>query len=102
MIETEFLGEELPAQCTRSDEEAGSIVLHVSRAAKVTEEISKEDMEIRRLIEERRETPKEEKQRLQEVSKHVQNVSGTKNEKTAIHPTHTRRLQRSKERSSPR
>ena len=32
-------------------------------------EISKEDVEIRRLIEERRSTPKEEKQRLQEVSK---------------------------------
>ena len=32
------------------------------------EVISKEDMEIRRLIEERRTTPKEEKQRLKEVS----------------------------------
>ena len=31
VIETEYPGEELPAQCTRSDEEAGSIVLHVSR-----------------------------------------------------------------------
>ena len=30
VIETEHIGEELPAQCTRSDEEAGSIVLHVS------------------------------------------------------------------------
>ena len=28
--ETEHPGEELPEQCTRSDEEAGSIVLHVS------------------------------------------------------------------------
>ena len=80
VIETEHLDEELPAQCTRSDEEAGSIVLHVSTdmnenekddeeadeaaAAKETEEISKEDVEIRRLIEERRNTPKEEKQRL--------------------------------------
>ena len=38
-------------------------------AAKEIEEISKEDVEIRRLIEERRNTPKEEKQRLKEVSK---------------------------------
>ena len=85
MIETEHLGEELPEECTRSDEEAGSIVLHVSSdmnekekydeeagktaEAKETEEISKEDEEIRRLIEEGRNTPKEEKQRLKEVSK---------------------------------
>ena len=68
-----------------SDEEVGSIVLHVSRdmnekekedeeagetaAAKETEEVSKEDVEIRKLIEERRNTPKEEKERLKEVSK---------------------------------
>ena len=67
VIETEHPDEELLAQCTRSDEEAGSIVLHVSSdmhekekddeeadetaAAKETEEISKEDVEIRRLIE---------------------------------------------------
>ena len=31
VIETEYLDEELPAHCTRSDEEAGSIVSHVSR-----------------------------------------------------------------------
>ena len=30
MIETEYPNEELPAQCTRSDDEAGSIVLHAS------------------------------------------------------------------------
>ena len=30
MIETEYPDEELPAQCTRSDDEARSIVLHVS------------------------------------------------------------------------
>ena len=45
-------------------EEAGE-----TAAAKETEEISKKDVEIRRLIEERRSTPKEEKQRLKEVSK---------------------------------
>ena len=84
------------ARCVHSDEEAGSIVLHVSRdmnekekdkddeeagetaAAKETEEVSKEDVEIRRLIEERRHTPKDEKQRLKEVTK--------KNEKTVCHP----------------
>ena len=44
---------------------------------------SKEDMEIRRLIDERRTTPKEEKQRLKEVSKQIlKNASGRKNEKT--------------------
>ena len=84
VIETDILGEKLPAHCTRSGEEAGSIVLHVSSdmnekekgdeeadetaAAKKNEEISKEDVEIRRLIEERRNTPKEEKQRLKEVN----------------------------------
>ena len=68
--------------------EAGSIVLQVSNkmsegkkdgekvgettAAKETEEISKKDAEIRRLIEERRSTPKEEKQRLKEVSKCIE------------------------------
>ena len=85
VMEIEHPDEELPAQCTLSDEEAGSIVLHVcsdmngkekddeeadeTAAAKQTEEISKEDVEIRRLTEERRNTPKEEKQRLKEVSK---------------------------------
>ena len=65
--------------------EAGSIVLQVSNnmsegkkdgeeagettAAKEPEEISKKDVEFRRLVEERRRTPKEEKQRLKEVSK---------------------------------
>ena len=79
------MGEEHHARCAHSDDEAGSVVLHVSTdmnekekddeeagetaAAKETEEISKEDVEIRRLIEERRSTPKEEKQRLKEVSK---------------------------------
>ena len=42
------------------------------------EVISKEDMEIRRLIEERRTTPKEEKQRLLEASKQTKYASGTK------------------------
>ena len=63
-----IVGEEHHARCEHSDEEAGSIVLHVSSdmnekekddeevgetaAAKETEEISKEDVEIRRLLEE--------------------------------------------------
>ena len=75
--------------CAHSDEEAGSIVLHVSSdmnekqkddeeageaaAAKETEE----DVEIRKLIEERRKTPKEEKHRLKGVSKCLKNVSQT-------------------------
>ena len=41
----------------------------VTAAAKETEEISKEDVEIRRLIEETRNTPKEGKQRLRDVGK---------------------------------
>ena len=49
---------------------------------------SKEDVKIRRLIEERRKRPKEERQRLTEVSKHMKAASGTKkNEKTARHPS---------------
>ena len=60
-------------------------------AAKETEEISKEDVEIRRLIEERRSTPKEEKQRLKKGANAIKNVSETKkkNENTARHPKNT-------------
>ena len=76
--------------------EAGSIVLHVSNnmnevkkddedsedgeevggtaAAKETEEISRKDAEIRRLIEFRRSIPKEEKQRTKELSKKHQKM----------------------------
>ena len=83
--------EGLHARFTHLVAEAGSIVLHVSNnmnevkkdgedsgdgeeeggtaAAKETEEISRKDAEIRRPIEERRSTPKEEKQRLKELSK---------------------------------
>ena len=80
-----IVGEEHHARCVHSVEEGGSIVLHVSRdmnekekddeeagetaAAKETEELSKENVEVRRFIEERRTTPKEEKQRLKEVTK---------------------------------
>ena len=89
-----IVGGEHHARCAHPDEEAGSIVLHVSNdmseeeidgeeagetaAAKETEEISKDDAVIRRLIEERKSTPKEEKQRLQEVSKCITNVSEKK------------------------
>ena len=47
-------------------------------AAKETEEVSNEDVEIRRLVEERRSRPKAEKQRLKEVSKCFKKVSETK------------------------
>ena len=80
VIKTDCPGEELLDRCMRTDEEAGSIVLRVGHdtngkekndeesdeapAAKEThesnEEIPKDDVEIRRLIEERRTTPKEE------------------------------------------
>ena len=94
MIETEHPDEELLAQFTRSDDEAGPIVLHVScdtnekdKMKKQTKQQqqnrlrrSKKEVEIRRLIEERRNTPKEEKQRLKEVSKRIKNTSATKKE----------------------
>ena len=74
-------------RCSHSDEEAGSIVLRTRKKTmkkqarqQQTEEKSKEDVEIQRLIEERRSTPKEEKQRLKEVSKCIKNVSETKKE----------------------
>ena len=48
-----------------------------------TEDAAAADMEIRRLIEERRTTPEEGKQRLKDVSKQIKNASGTKkNEET--------------------
>ena len=102
-----IVGEQHHARCAHSDEKAGSIVLHVSSdmnekekddeeagetaAAKETEEVSEEDVEIRRLIEERRNTPKEEKQRLKEVSKYIRKCirDKKKNEKTARHPKKT-------------
>ena len=49
-----------------------------SAAAKVSEDLSIKDAEILRLIEERRSTPTEEKQRLKEVSKCIKNVSEKK------------------------
>ena len=59
-----------------------------SAAAKVSEDLSIKDAEILRLVEERRSTPKEEKQRLTELSKCIKNVSEKKkkNEETTRHP----------------
>ena len=73
----EHLGVRVPHQ----DEEAGSIKevrVITSAAAKENEEFLDKDAEILRLIEERRSTPKEEKQRLKDLSKCCQNVSETK------------------------
>ena len=85
----EHLGVQVPHQ----DEEAGSIVFHsssnasefkndnreahvtTSAAAKESEEFLDKDAEILRLIEERRSTPKEEKQRLKDLSKRINNAS---------------------------
>ena len=79
--------EHLGAQVPHQDEEAGSTVFHsssnaseskndnkearvtASAAAKVSEDFPNEDAEILRLIEDRRSTPKEEKQRLKDLSK---------------------------------
>ena len=67
-------------------------------AANKLRRFQKEDVEILRLIEERRSTTKEEKQRLKEVSKCMENVSETKRMKRQqdIQKT-TRGLQRRKE-----
>ena len=97
--------EHLEAQVPHQDEEAGSIVFHsssnasefkndnkearvtASAAAKVSEDFPNEDAEILRLIEERRSTPKEEKQRLKDLSKCIKNASEKKkNEETTRHP----------------
>ena len=103
------LGDEHPehnseAQVPHQVEEAGSIVFHSSSnasefkndnkeaqettfAAKESEESLDKDAEILRLIEERRSTPKEEKQRLKDLSKRIKNASEKKkNEETARHP----------------
>ena len=100
-IQKNILKHKFPHQ----NEEAGSIVFNsssnasefkndnkearetASAAAKVSEDFPNEDAEILRLIEERRSTPKEEKQRLKEVSKCLKNVSETKkNEKANGYP----------------
>ena len=68
--------EHLVAQVPHQDEEAGSVKearVMASAAAKVSEDMSIKDAEILRLIEERRNTPKE-------VSKCLKNVSETKKE----------------------
>ena len=88
--------EHLGAQVPHQVEEAGSIVFHKSRSASVFEDDNKEaqvttsaaakkneecldkDAEILRLIEERRSTPKEEKQRLKYLSKSIKNASEKK------------------------
>ena len=96
--------EHLGAQMTHQVEEAGSIVLQNSRSSSVFENDSKEiqettsaaakkneecldkDAEILRLIEERRKMPKEEKQRLEDLSKEIKKcIREKKNEKTARH-----------------
>ena len=88
--------EHLGAQVPHQVEEADSIVFHTSRSASVFENDSKEiqvttsaaakkneecldkDAEILRLIEERRSMPKEEKQRLKDLSKSIKNASEKK------------------------
>ena len=57
----------------KDDEEADETV-----AVKEIEEISKEDVEIRRPIEEGRNTTKQEKQRLKEVRKRINMYQGQK------------------------
>ena len=84
--------EHFGARFPHQGQEAGSIVFHSSSntseikndnnearvmafaAAKVSEDLSIKDAETLRLIEERRSTPKEEKQRLKEVSKCIKKL----------------------------
>ena len=88
--------EHLGAQVPHQVEEAGSIVFHsssnasefkndnkesqvtTSAAAKESEEFLDKDAEILRLIEERRSTPKEEKQRLKDLSKSIKKCTREK------------------------
>ena len=93
-VETDrFQGDGHHARFPHSVTEAGSIVLHVSNsmnevkkddedsevgeeeggsaAVRESDEISRKDAEIRRLVELRRSTPKEEKQRVKELSKSI-------------------------------
>ena len=90
--------EHLGAQVPHQVEEAGSIAFHSSRnaseykndnkeaqvttsaAAKESEEFLDKDAEILRLIEERRSLPKEEKQRLKDLSKSSKKVHQRKKE----------------------
>ena len=51
-----------------------------TEAARETEVISRKDAEIRRLIELRRSTPKEKKQRMKELSESIKNVSVARKE----------------------
>ena len=95
----------LVAQVPHQGEEAGSVVLHsssnasefkndnkeahvtASAAAKVSEDFPDKDAEILRLIEERRSTPNEEKERLKDLSKCLKNaLEKKKNEETTRHP----------------
>ena len=96
--------EHFGARFPHQGEEADSIVFHsssntseikndnnearatASAAAKVSEGLSIKDAEILRLIEERRNTPKEEKQRLKEVSKCIKMYQRQKNSKVNGHP----------------
>ena len=82
----EHLGVRVPHQ----DDEAGSseeVRAITSSAAKENEEFLDKDVEILRLIEERRSTPKEEKQRLKDLSKRIKNAPENKKDKeTERHP----------------
>ena len=75
--------EHLVAQVPHQDEEAGSIKevrLITSAAAKESEELLDKDAEILRLIEEKRSTPNEEKQRLEDLSKRTKKCLREKKE----------------------
>ena len=64
----------------KNDEETDDAAAAAEQMLGSNEVISKEDMEIRRFIEERRTTPKEGKQRLKEVSKQIRKCIRDKKE----------------------
>ena len=76
-------GEHPDERVPHQDEEAGSIKevrVITSAAAKENEEFLDKDAEILRLIEDRRSTPKEEKQRLKDLSKLIKKCIREKKE----------------------
>ena len=82
--------EHLGVRVPHHPDEAGSskeVRAITSAAAKENEEFLDKDVEILRLIEERRSTPKEEKQRLKDLSKRIKKCTREKkDEETERHP----------------
>ena len=80
----------------KHDNENGAAA--AKKILEVNDEVSKEDVEIRRLTEERRNTSKGEKQRLKDLSKQIRKcIRDKKRTKRQEKENNTRRLQRNQE-----